>query len=311
MNGGTAVGQFDQTARPLCKLDGGSFVAWALACCAPRPPLTFDGWDDTRRLVRPGEPDRTNDLVALVRDEARPGGQAWLIAEIEEEAEPGVFYRMGDYELRLGREVNPTCDPDGPAVASLVVNLTGAQPAARLEWAWGGHGTRIAPFVVDVAAQDAVATLERIERGEVGLTVLPFLALMKGGGTPEFVGRWKRAVEAEPDEGRRLMYRDAALTFVDLKPWSVNWLRGTEGWMERTSKYIESWERRGEERAEVRLRRAFLLEVIGTKVQGPVPETIRLAVEGTNDPAILASWVTSALAANTLVEIRRAMKLDP
>ena len=48
------------------------------------------------------------------------------------------------------------------------------------------------------AAQDALATLEGIERGERGLTVLPFLALMKGSGKPAFIKRWKRAVETDP-----------------------------------------------------------------------------------------------------------------
>jgi hypothetical protein len=63
--------------------------------------------------------------------------------------------------------VNPACDPDGPAVGSLVLNLSGEQKAARLEWSWGEYGTRLAPFVVDAARQDAIATLERIGCSQV------------------------------------------------------------------------------------------------------------------------------------------------
>jgi hypothetical protein len=51
---GESAGQFDQTARPLAKMDG-AFFGWALSFCQPRPRLTFLGWDDTRRLVCPGE----------------------------------------------------------------------------------------------------------------------------------------------------------------------------------------------------------------------------------------------------------------
>ena len=46
------MGQFDQTARPLSKMDGGAFFDWALGCAAPGTRLSFVRWDDTRRLVR-------------------------------------------------------------------------------------------------------------------------------------------------------------------------------------------------------------------------------------------------------------------
>ena len=304
------MGQFDQTARPLAKSDGAALFGWALSCFTPPSGLTFLGWDDTRRLVRPGEPDRTNDLVALFRDEGHAGRQTWMVAEIEEEPEPGIFYRTGHHELLLGKEVNPSCDPDGPAVGSVVLNLSGTQKPARLEWSWGAVGTRLAPFVVDVARQDAVWTLERIERGELGLTVLPFLALMDGGGTVEFIDRWKRAVETEPELVRRQMYRDSALVFAELTPRQVNWLRGMEGWMMRESQTIKGWMREGAEIAELRTKRADLLKVIGAHLEHPVSESIRLAIEWTNDVARLDVWLDAALISKTVGELRKQMKLE-
>src|SRR2546425_12489267 len=101
-------------------MDGGAFFSWAMSCSAPRPRLTFLGWDDTRRLVCPGEPDRTNDLVAIFRDEDCPRRQVWMVSEVEEEPEKGALYRMGQYEILLAKEVNPTCDPDRPAFGSLL-----------------------------------------------------------------------------------------------------------------------------------------------------------------------------------------------
>jgi len=77
------VGQFDQTARPMAKMDGAAFFGWGLSCCSPRPRLSFVKWDDSRRLVCPGEPDRTNDLVALCRDDDRSQRETWLIAKLE------------------------------------------------------------------------------------------------------------------------------------------------------------------------------------------------------------------------------------
>src|SRR4051794_33678736 len=85
--GGGVMGQFDQTARPLSKMDGTAFFGWGLACSAAGVRLSFVRWDDARRLVSPGESDRTNDLVALMRDEDRPKRPVWLIAEVEQEPE--------------------------------------------------------------------------------------------------------------------------------------------------------------------------------------------------------------------------------
>lgn len=306
------MGQFDQTARPAVKLDGAAFFGWAFSCCTPRPKLSFQTWDDTRRLVCPGEPERTNDLVALCRDETAPSRPIWLVAEIEEEPEPGIFYRLGQYEMLLGKEVNATGDPAGPAVGALLLNLTGTQGQRRLAWSYGGiSGSSVAPLVVDVAGQDAVATLTRIEAGEVGLTVLPFLALMQGGGTPEFIARWKQVAERDQNAGRCVQYREAAIVFAELTRYQVNWLRGMEGWMMRESQYIKGWERVGEERGEVRTLREAIVAVIEARLQNPVPEAIRLAIEGTNDPSVLRNWHRAAAVAGDLPALRRDMKLDP
>ncbi|MGL4549684.1 MAG: hypothetical protein ACRC33_00745 [Gemmataceae bacterium] len=302
------MGPFDQTGRQMAKVDGAALLGWALSGLKG-PRLVFLGWDDTRRLVVPGEPDRVNDLVAQVRDLARPRRATWLIAEIEGEAEPGIFWRTGQYEVLLGKELNPSCDPDGPAAIPLVLNLSGRQPAAGLRWAWGRWGTRLAPLVVDVAAQDAAATLGRIERGEVGLTVLPFLALMEGGGDPAFIARWKRAAEGEPDESRRLLYRDSALVMADLTRRQINWHQALEGWMERESAYINSFIKRGRDDGELRKARSFLLKALG-RLQNPVPESVRLAVEGTNDVATLDRWFRVAVRAENLSDVRREMNLE-
>jgi hypothetical protein len=43
-------------------------------------------------------------------------------------------------------------------------------------------------------------------------------------------------------------------------------------------------------------------------LQDPAPETIRLAVEGTNDPDVLARWYDAALAAQTLQNLLAVMR---
>jgi hypothetical protein len=177
-----------------------------------------------------------------------------------------------------------------------------------LHWDWGDYGTRIRPLVVDVAAQDGPAALARIERGELGLTVLPFLALMKGSGSEAFISRWKRAVETEPDADRRRLYRDWALIMSEETGRDVVWLKETEGWMARESKIITGWIKEGREEGGLATQRKNLLRVIERKIKVTVPDSIRLAVEGTTDMAKLQQWFDLALEARSLAQLRREIK---
>jgi hypothetical protein len=258
---------------------------------------------------RAGETDLVNDMVAKIRDAARPRLPCWLITEVEDEPEPGIFVRMGKYEMALLDEVNPKKGADAVGILSLVVNLTGRQREAAHEQRRGRYGTRIAPLVVDVSRQDASATLERIERGELGLTILPFCALMKGGGSPAFIKRWKSVVEKEKDEARRLLYRDWVLVMAELTKRQVNWQKALEGWMERKSMIIDGWIGEGVDKGRLQEKRAAVLRVMGRRLRQDVPEPIRLAVEGTNDLATLDKWLDAAADADNLADLRRGMKL--
>ena len=81
--------------------------------------------------------------------------------------------------------------------------------------------------------------------------------------------------------------------------------------MMRESQTIKGWMREGEERGELRTMRTNLLEAVGMRLGEPVPETIRLAVEGTNDMPKLKLWYKAALTAATIRELGREMKLEP
>jgi hypothetical protein len=81
--------------------------------------------------------------------------------------------------------------------------------------------------------------------------------------------------------------------------------------MERESAYINSFISRGREEGEVRAKRADLLRVIGRRLTDPVPEPIRLAIEGTSDTGVLDRWLDAAIDANDLADMRRAMNLEP
>jgi hypothetical protein len=269
-------------------------------------------WDDTRRLAKPGEPEQTNDLVAHLHDDDYPGRTVWLIGEIEEAPEKGILYRLGQYEISLGKEVNPDCDPDGPQVGSLLINLTGRQTTRRLDCSWAGTelGTRLAPFIVDVADEDAALSLTKIEVGLLGTSILPYIVLMRGGCDPKVIDRWPMvAAEREPDIVHQVYYRDAALVFAELTRCQADWLRVLGGWQMRESQYIKGWEKVGEDRGTLLRTREYLLKRL-RRLEDPVPEAIRLAIEGTNDVQTLDRWYDAALDVGTIAEFRKALKLE-
>src|SRR5436190_23825348 len=77
----------------------------------------------------------------------------------------------------------------------------------------------------------------------------------------------------------------SALVFAELTREQINWHQALENWEMLESKTIAGWRREGELKGIVKNARAVLLEFVRVRLQAdPVPETIRLAVEGTNDP---------------------------
>jgi hypothetical protein len=76
----------------------------------------------------------------------------------------------------------------------------------------------------------------------------------------------------------------------------------------RESQIVLGWVNEGKIKGAVEKGRAYVLEVLRLRFQDPVPEAIRLAVEGTNDPDTLDRWFHVALTATSLAKFRAAMK---
>jgi hypothetical protein len=306
------MGQFDQTARDGIKDDPEPFYQWAQTCFTPPPRLRFVRWDDTRRLVAPGEADRTNDLVGWFIDEDS-GKDVALITEVEEESKPRNLLRMAGYEILLAQEVNPECDPAGPLVGSMLINLTGTQKVRRWEnsLASGQHGTRVAPFVIDLVKQDGPETLEKIKRGELGLSVLPWLAIMQGSESGEFLQEWFQVAQREQVAQRRERIGDMTLVLAELARCQLDWLELLRDWQMRESSWINTWRDQGIDIGSVRTKRGSLMKLIKKHFEDPVPENLSKAIEGTTSLETLERWYDAALDAQTISELRAAMKMDP
>lgn len=306
------MGQFDETGRQAAKDEPHPFTDWVLSY-QPKPvPWAFERWDDARRVPLPGGPDRTDDLAAVLRRtdgaDSPPGLQ---IVEIEAEPNALIFPRLGVYGWLLIAE-KLAASGVVPFLGLTLLQLTGEVPkeglAALLPETTMHLG--VGPLVVNLQNEDGPATLAAIEAGRFGHCVLPWVALMKGAGEPAFIEEWKRVALTEPDVTKRVVYRDRALVFAELAKRLVNWQNALRGWQMKESVVITGWINEGKQVGIVEKARAVLLKVLRVRFQDPVPESVRVAIEGTNDPATLDRWFDAALTANTLAEFRAAMPLD-
>jgi hypothetical protein len=305
------MGMFDQNARAASKLDGAAFFAWLLRRYQPPVPLAFEHWDDTRLVPLPGGPDRTDDLVAVLRHTDRPEQVAYLIVEIESEPERHQLQRLGIFGLMLSREVSPSPGPENePGVSFAVIHLTGERAEAGLELTIAGTpiGLSVRPLVMNLCREDGRQTLTDIAEGRVELRLLPWIPLKAGGGDPALIEDWKQVAQHEADAQQRATYRDMALVFAELTRELVYWQRAEEGWDMKESQYIRGWLNEGKKEGIVEARRADLLKVLQLRLNDPIPDEVFLAVEGTNDPHTLDRWLGAAVQAGTWAEFRASMK---
>jgi hypothetical protein len=297
---------FDEAARQACKVSGPGLVPWLDRFAGESMAADFARWDDTRRTSWPGGPERTDDVVCVLRRRA-DGRPAHLIVEVETGPRPDSLARLGIYELLLAIEVRGVLD-DGPPVYGAILRLTGTRKGGPLilTRSASNPGVLVQPIELWLADQGAADTLALIESGELALCILPWVVLMRGGGASPVIERWKQLAGREPDVETRAAYRSFALVFAELIPELVNWQRGLEGWEMRESQYLKSFEARGEQQGEVRGRRAYLLRVLQSRLGTPAPEPILLAIEGTNDLGVLDRWFDAALAATSWADFQAA-----
>ncbi len=299
---------FDETARQACKLDGPGLTRWLDELGDEPMAADFDRWDDTRRTSWPGGPERTDDVVCVLRRRG-DGKPAHLIVEVATEPRADDVARLGIYELLLALEVRAVLD-DGPPVYGAILHLTGSRQRGplMLTRSASNPGVLVKPTEVWLADMRAMDTLARIEAGEKALCVLVWVVLMRGSGEPEVIERWKRLVEREPDLMKRAAYRHFALEFAELIRELVNWQRALEGWEVRESQYSKTIEARGEHKGEVKRAQADVVRILQARLKSTAPEPIRLAIEGTNDLGILDRWFEAALAAESWADFQTQMK---
>src|SRR4051812_48252392 len=113
---------YDQACRNLLRLFAGPLLAWLMRI--PQQFLDFVGWLDTRGIPWPGQPDRTCDTVAYLRD-TDAGGVPWAVpVEFQLDPDPVMFGRGMSYLGGVWEDIKPAEHRgDRFHVGLIVVNL--------------------------------------------------------------------------------------------------------------------------------------------------------------------------------------------
>jgi hypothetical protein len=302
---------FDQAARAAVEWDSLGFLRWVVPGLDPL--LRFHGWLDTRTLPFPGAPDRTCDTVAdLAEAEVGEPGPRWaLVTEFQTEPDPDMLDRLLEYLVRLRRGLRHGPDRrEKYRVAAALVSLTGPPQPDTLEMGLPGLATPTIRFHAAVRTlrdEDAGTTLDQIAAGQTSMSLLGWISLMRGGGEPDIIERWKLVASQEPEKERRATYVAVVQVFSELTDCKAQWKSGLEGWDMKESTVVAEW--KAEARAEgiAETKRGDLIQLLELKFGSAVPADLVAAIEAQADIDVLSHWFKAAFKAESLDAFRKAM----
>jgi hypothetical protein len=133
--------------------------------------------------------------------------------------------------------------------------------------------------------------------------VLPWVALMQGGGAAGVIEEWKRLADLEPDPRIRLEYAGDALVFAELPGVWNDWKGALEGWNVRVSQQVLEWQAE----ARVEAHRTSLLRVLEGLHGAKVPADVVSHLQASNDPEQLLRWLDAAVKTKSYDEFRAAI----
>jgi hypothetical protein len=155
--------------------------------------------------------------------------------------------------------------------------------------------------------QKAADVLGKIDRGELGRSILMWVALMDGGGDPATVQEWVRLAGLEPNEQRRSEYAGVALVFAAWVGHRAVWQQALEGFNVQQLDIVREWK----DEARVEEKRTDLLTVLQKRFHPEVPEDLARVIQQTTDLRLLSRWFVASLESASLDAFRNAMQSPP
>ena len=322
---------YDQACRFLLRQFPVPLLAWLLGL--PAAELDFVGWLDTRGLPWPGQPDRTCDTVAHLRDPAR-GGLPWAVpVEFQIDPDPRMLGRGLGYLSGLWDECKPTAHRgDRFEVGLIVVNLCGAGRCSR-SMRLGGSAMRTVLRAAErnLSRLSAERIMRRIGPGHTPVEVLPWVPLFQGGGEAGIIDSWLVLARQQKDEQLRSVLALVVL-FAEAAGCVAPWREALEGWDMIESQIVKEWTELARERAYAKgqdegkkagldegnkagLREGLLQGKVDTLLRLlrrpplSLPSDLEQAVRAVADIARLDAALDAALSSSSLEEFRRTAGL--
>jgi hypothetical protein len=285
--------------------------------------LAFFGWLQTQVAPPPGVPQLRCDCVAGLR--SRSGTQPPWACLIEAQGQPlagmavwmtiylgllhnllrfdgrdpfqmmGVILNLSDGEL--SHTVNWRVPLKQPPAASGAAPLASVVPSPT-----PAPGVSCAFFIKNVRQESAEKTMDRIERGELGLCILVWVSLMMGADRPEIVRRWRELAMRQTQLVLRCHYAVLALVFAEMAGRKQFWQTELEGFNMQESTIIRGWREEGS----LKTAREAVLNVLLARFPGTsVPEGVHSALENNTDVGRLTDWLREAAVSASPADFER------
>ena len=300
------MGVYDQAGRYVIKRRPSAFFTWRAPALWAAWNLTR--WQDTRTLAFPGEPDRVCDTVAEFEHRAAPHRRCLVDVEVQTGPDVDMLERLGEYALRLRRELHYGPGTAGKyTVLCLVLNLTGAEQPRRLEmtvpeWSEAGQWLQVAQATL--REESASQTLARIAAGDLERWVLPWLPLLRDAAEAANLTMWKRLARQEPDRRSRSDFGALAVVFAELAGTAAVWRQALKRWNMQESPQVLEWQAAAsrETRAED-VRRA-----IRFRFGVPMPADLERQLAALKGETDLDRWFEASQTSSSLEAFRAAVQ---
>jgi hypothetical protein len=294
---------YDQGGRYLTLRASPGVLGWLLRLRAE--DFDFQRWLDTRTSPFPGQPERTRDRVAFLRD-LEAGGLPWaVLLEFQLAPDPLMFGRALVYLGHVWLEEKPYPEQgDRFHLGVVVVHFTGKGQCSRhYRWKRAKMQTGIRMIERDLEPMSARRVLADIAAGRAPRSILAFVPLMKGADKASIINEWLRLAREEPDEAWQGDHRGLALVFAEAANRGAVWKESLKGWNVMVSQQVREWQ--DQARAETAVR--MLLTMLEERF-GPVPELLKAEIQGVTDLERLYGWVPLVMRAPSLEQFRNQIQ---
>jgi len=298
--------EYDSACRRLAKIAPIDLFRWLIDDFDVH--LRFMGWEDARGIPFPGEPERTNDTVAIFEEKGGPS-EPWAFAlEFQTEPDPNMFGRTLIYLGSVWLEKRPNSLPGGRyQVSAGVINLTGtpsSMPVSRDYLLPGPNGIRCHLTAREryLRVESAMQTLQGIEEGRISRWLLTWIPLMRIDDNNHIIDRWLDSWSTDPSIERQSEILALTRVFIELSEYRELWRDRLKELKVVKSPYLESI--RQEARLEGRI--DSIIESLRVRFPDQVTDDLRGKIEQTHDAEKLRGWFNKALTASSLAEFRQA-----